>query len=227
MAKLSAGQIATVAGQAGFRGQDQVIAVAVALAESGGNPDATNQNTDSHRSVDYGLWQINSYWNADTLRMGNWRDPVTNGKMAYSIFKSRGWRDWVTYKTGRYNQFMLQAASAVRNPKGITDVLPSFDQWVLGKLGIGGGADDVGGPFGDLKDAVPENPVSSMIEPARKAAEAVVKAGAWLGDQSNWIRVIKVALGGVLVVAGVTVAARPAIEQAAGSAVKIATKGKL
>merc|ERR1711976_1993 len=37
-------------------------ATAVAMAESGGSCSARNVNSDSHRSVDRGLWQINDYW---------------------------------------------------------------------------------------------------------------------------------------------------------------------
>ena len=48
--------VAQVAAAAGFTGDDLILAVAIASAESSHRPHLTNQNTDSHRSVDYGLW---------------------------------------------------------------------------------------------------------------------------------------------------------------------------
>src|ERR1700761_5253076 len=55
----SAVQVAQLAQQAGFGGNDWVIAVAVAEAESAGWTHARLINTDC--SVDRGLWQINSF----------------------------------------------------------------------------------------------------------------------------------------------------------------------
>src|ERR1700754_2697518 len=56
----SAVQVAQLAQQAGFGGNDWVISVAVAEAESAGWTHARLINTDC--SVDRGLWQINSFW---------------------------------------------------------------------------------------------------------------------------------------------------------------------
>jgi hypothetical protein len=59
----SAVQVAQLAQQAGFSGNDWVIAVAVAEAESAGWTHARLINTDC--SVDRGLWQINSFWHGE------------------------------------------------------------------------------------------------------------------------------------------------------------------
>lgn len=101
--------IAAVAFAAGFRGQDVTIAVAVALAESGGNPYAINVNV--NHSVDHGLWQINDV-NGDALAIGDWRDPATNARMARIVWNRQGWHGWATYDSGSYDKFMYRGTAA-------------------------------------------------------------------------------------------------------------------
>ena len=63
MAVLSPQAINRLALEAGVKDpKARIIAVAVALAESGGNPRATHRNSDKNRTTDYGLWQINAFW---------------------------------------------------------------------------------------------------------------------------------------------------------------------
>lgn len=56
MSKLSPAEIAQHAYDAGFRGDALTTAVAVAMAESSGDPRAHN---DTYQDNSYGLWQIN------------------------------------------------------------------------------------------------------------------------------------------------------------------------
>ena len=55
---MSMDEVAAVAFKAGFRGNAGAIAVAVAMAESTNNPDATSSNPDGGTNV--GLWQIDT-----------------------------------------------------------------------------------------------------------------------------------------------------------------------
>lgn len=112
---LSAAQIAAVAKAAGFTGNDLTIAVAVAYGESGGKPNAVNHNTDSKKSTDFGLWQINDYWNADILRMGSWSNPADNARMAYAVYKRQGWKAWYAYSNGSYLAHMPKAIAGTKN----------------------------------------------------------------------------------------------------------------
>jgi len=79
-------------------------AAAVALAESGGDPNAYNFNTDS--SIDRGLWQINTvhgYFSADF-------DPDTNAADAVAIsHNGKNWSPWTTYKSGAYRKYCGEA----------------------------------------------------------------------------------------------------------------------
>jgi hypothetical protein len=76
------------------------VAAAVALAESGGNPNAKNLNTNG--TIDRGLWQINSIHGARSTF-----DPGKNADGAVAISSGgRNWRPWVTYNTGAYRKFL-------------------------------------------------------------------------------------------------------------------------
>lgn len=107
MPRLQPYEIAAYARHAGWRGQDVRIAVAVALAESSGNPEAIN-TSNSNGSTDYGLFQINSV-HRGILAGGNWRDPKDNAAMAKRVWDGRSgdkWRAWVAYSTGAYLRHM-------------------------------------------------------------------------------------------------------------------------
>jgi hypothetical protein len=86
--------------QAGGNPQAQMVASAVAMAESGGNSTATC--VDSNNSTDRGLWQINSVHGA----MSSY-DVMTNARAAVSISNNgTNWSPWTTYTSGAYQQFM-------------------------------------------------------------------------------------------------------------------------
>jgi hypothetical protein len=76
------------------------IAAAVALAESGGNPNAENHNTDG--STDRGLWQINSVHGSQSTF-----DVAANTKAAIVISANgTNWHPWTTYNSGAYRKFL-------------------------------------------------------------------------------------------------------------------------
>ncbi len=118
MPKLSDVQIAAAAQSAGFSGNHLAVAVAIALAESSGDPTAINR-ANRNGSTDYGLWQINSV-HAALLRTGSWSNPADNARMAYAVYKQAGSRftPWVQYKNGVYLTFMARAAVAMRQVTG-------------------------------------------------------------------------------------------------------------
>src|SRR4051794_8716603 len=102
MPTLSADAIRQYASAAGFSGNDLDIAVAVALAESGGNPKAHNATPPDDS---YGLWQINMLGKLGPDRRKRFGltsndqlyDPATNAKAARIIFQGSGWSAWTTY----------------------------------------------------------------------------------------------------------------------------------
>lgn len=111
---LSDSEIAGAVRDAGFPKHSWTVAVAVALAESGGNPTATNHN--SNGSTDYGLFQINSV-HADLLSKHNWQDPTDNARMALAISAhGNNWTPWVAFTTGRYRMYLPRAKAATGKP---------------------------------------------------------------------------------------------------------------
>lgn len=131
------------------------IAAAVALAESGGNPNASNTNTNG--SIDRGLWQINSVHGSQSTF-----DITGNVKSAIAISgNGSNWSPWVTYNTGAYKKFMspTTAASSAGTPStstsGITipgvtspgisvsSLVQSAINTILDMFGIKGGLKDL------------------------------------------------------------------------------------
>jgi hypothetical protein len=122
---MDANQIAVYASSAGFSGDDLVTAIAVALAESSGNPNAYNPEiaagTPSGKGS-YGLWQI--YLKAHPEFEGrNLYDPQTNAIAAYSVYRGRGgnFLPWSTFKNGAYMSHLDAAYDALNPPEqGVT-----------------------------------------------------------------------------------------------------------
>lgn len=86
--------------QAGGNPSYALIASAIAMAESGGNSGATDN--DSNGTVDRGLWQINSVHGSLSTY-----NPVANARAAIQISNNgTNWTPWVTYNTGAYEQYM-------------------------------------------------------------------------------------------------------------------------
>lgn len=114
---LSASQIATIAANAGFTGADLQTAVAIALAESSGNPTIVgDKNLAPDRGPSIGLWQINIGTKAHPEYAGaDLTDPAVNASAAFTIFSEFGWVQWATYSVQppRYLAFMPDAAAAV------------------------------------------------------------------------------------------------------------------
>lgn len=151
--RLTAAQIATAAQAGGFLlNSERATAVAIALAESGGETTATNKNTNG--TTDFGLWQINSI-HAAILRGRSWSDPTDNARMAHQVYADAGnsFHPWVTYNSGRYLAFLSVARAAVYGGK------------------TGGALPPSGGNTGSAKpnatgtlSVLPPNPLTGLID---------------------------------------------------------------
>ena len=112
---LSDVEIARLARGAGFSGEDWVISVAVAKAESSGWTRARLINTDC--SVDRGLWQINSFWHGEVSDSCAFT-PSCAAQGTRTIWASGGWGQWVTFTNGAYQAHMSAARAAVNQAGG-------------------------------------------------------------------------------------------------------------
>lgn len=113
---LTAQQIAGYAQAAGFTGDALVKAVAIALAESSGNPKAYNPETAAgapQGQGSYGLWQI--YLAAHPEFAGvNLYDPQTNANAAFAVYSTAGgFTPWSTFNSGAYQAHLSAASQGV------------------------------------------------------------------------------------------------------------------
>lgn len=111
---------------AGFRGNDHVTILAIAMAESGLKSDAVSATND------YGLLQVNHTWIGKTVNGVHIKsketlfDPVVNARVGYGIFKSGGFNQWCTWKStacggngnNSYENYLGEAQTAIKNMKG-------------------------------------------------------------------------------------------------------------
>lgn len=98
-------QLQQLAASVGF--PDPNLAAAVAMAESGGDPNAYG---DAQYGGSVGLWQINlrasPQWTAAQLY-----DPTFNAKAAYQISQGGvSWTPWTTFRTGVYKKWYTPPA---------------------------------------------------------------------------------------------------------------------
>jgi hypothetical protein len=102
--------------QAGFTGQGLQTAMAVAMAESGGNARAYNPKG---RDLSYGLFQINMLGGMGPERRKKYGlasnealfDPVTNARVAYAMSNGgKNWKPWTTYTSGKYRTYLGKGA---------------------------------------------------------------------------------------------------------------------
>lgn len=109
--------LAQLAANAGFAGEDLQTAVAVALAESHGDPNAYNPETAAgtpQGQGSYGLWQI--YLKVHPEFAGqNLYDSQTNANAAFSVYSKAGdsFEPWSTFKSGAYTAYLDEAAGMI------------------------------------------------------------------------------------------------------------------
>jgi hypothetical protein len=121
---LTPAQILYYAQTAGFDGQDLQTAVAIALAESQGNPNIYNPETAAPGGTppgegSYGLWQIYLKDHPEYAN-DNLYDPQTNANDAYEIYSiAGGFSPWSTYNEGQYQAYLAPVAAAAPSIPGL------------------------------------------------------------------------------------------------------------
>lgn len=118
------------------------IAAAIAMAESGGNPQSLN-NTPSTGDYSVGLWQINYFGNLDgprTAAYGNptslAADPNAQAKAAISISgNGANWSPWSTYTSGAYKQYLSGGGTSSNTGGGATLTAASPTAGIWGNQG--------------------------------------------------------------------------------------------
>jgi hypothetical protein len=141
VAQLTASQVYKLALDQGLSPEAAITATAIAYVESGFRTDAVGTNTDSHRSQDRGLWQINNYWNPDVSDQCAF-DPVCNAAtMARLSRKGTYWKPWSSFNNSRYKSAEQMVRDKVNS--GATAITEPFDEGAIS--GSGGGSGGVSG----------------------------------------------------------------------------------
>jgi len=183
-------QIYSLAKNAGLPDDKARIAAAIAMAESGGNPNDLNDNPGTG-DLSYGLWQINMIGSMGPSRRAMYGlsknedlfNPVINARVMSAIsHQGQNFTAWSTYKDGKYNQYLTTSVAWVPVPTP------------FGTVPVPTSPGDVAGAVtGGLSDAVGA---------AVSAGNAVVSTGKWVSNPRNWVRVGYVIGGSVLVIVG-------------------------
>jgi murein DD-endopeptidase MepM/ murein hydrolase activator NlpD len=128
---LSFNQLEQLAKNAGFSSALAPVMAAIALAESGGNPSATNPYDNNGTQTSWGLWQI-SYGNHNAPP--SWSDPQANANLAYQKYVSQGLGAWGTYTSGKYKDFLsgmnTSALTTSTNPATQPAWLKDMVAWI-------------------------------------------------------------------------------------------------
>jgi len=126
---LTISQIAAIAAGAGFSGDDLATAVAIALAESEGNPQAYNPEKAAGAAQgqgSFGLWQIYLSKHPEFSAL-DLLDPQTNAGAAFAIYSGAGnsFRPWATYTNHAYLTYMGAVTSFLNASTSAPDVTPA------------------------------------------------------------------------------------------------------
>lgn len=223
MTVYSAAQIAAIARQAGFPESAIPTAVAVALAESSGDPMSHNTNRLTGDNS-YGLWQINMIDKMGPERRAAFGissneqlfDPVTNAKAALRLSNGgKNWHPWSTYPV-KSALYMGAASRAVGTSKGMV-VQADNPLWNLDPFGLV--------PGNPNKDYAPDKPFGGDPPFADLAPSG--DSGLWsmgtlltgfakaITNPDNWRNWAYVGLGGALLIGGLVIVTKPYAQQVA------------
>jgi Lysozyme like domain len=211
MAILSAKQIYALAADAGFRTPGQATTMtAIALAESGGKTDAVNRN--SNGSTDTGLWQINSIHGYSQASL---MDPRQNARAAKAVFDKQGYTAWVVFNEDKYQRYLGESTKAASETSGtsIADILKALPVAAGTLLDVG---KDVAGEVNPLQG------IEGVAKALGGLVELAAKAGTFMSDPQNWLRIAYVGVGVALIIGGLVVFAAPVAEPVVKTAAKAA-----
>lgn len=176
MANLDPITIGKYAMQAGLPIAAVPVAVAVALAESGGNPNSDN-------GLAAGLWQIN-YKVHTQYTAGMLKDPLANAKAMVTV--SRNGTDWSPWSV-----HPSSASRGIAAPSGIQ----RYNQFFLQTKGIDWGKLLPFAPGGTGQGLVVPDQLIDPLKPFTAIPAAITATQKWLSDRHNIMRLVYSGLG--------------------------------
>jgi hypothetical protein len=184
------------------------IAAAIALAESSGNPQATNATDNGGTQTSWGLWQISN--GTHNQPVANILNPQINAQQAVAKYTGAGnsFSPWGTYDTGIYKQYL---------PSGYVAPTSASVPASAGQSSATTGSDiqltsfnpaDILDPFQAVQDAAQSagKAIASLVTNPGSVAEglstfakdfnalasvlnAVMTDALWLFKPSHWVRI--------------------------------------
>lgn len=190
---------------------------------SSGDPNAWVNPVNNCKSG-YGIYQSQGW--------GAW-EGETNGRYTSSMLQA----------TAAVNSVKSHIAKGQLAPKALPSAGPHDRQAVLesylhqkgdaiiemlGIIALGNGANSLGNSIADAGSKTGDVTVAAGAAAAASAAdiqsnsllgavEMMIGAGRWMADPHNWVRVAQVVAGGMLLVAGISIVARPIAGPIAGA----------
>lgn len=173
-------RVAAYLHNAGFGADVLAIAVAIAYAESGLNFSAVS------KTDDYGLMQINKAAHPDlmtdaVMSSKAWANPLTNAKMAFSVYKSAGssFKPWSTYTSGSYKSHLAQAKADVATLQANG---ADWERTTVSQVKTDIGSNNVDNTINNAKDSLagPFNALTQAITNAMSNAVVVIIAVVFL-----------------------------------------------
>jgi hypothetical protein len=212
---ISQADIYTLAIGAGLTPARAKTAAAVAMAESGGDPNAHNTTGPDNS---YGLWQINMKGSLGPARIRQLNlasaddlfSPQVNAHaMAVISHNGTNFLPWSTFTDGAYLTHLGANVGTGTQDAGFLQRLKDGAGGLLGLAVPGVGA------LGDIGGVI----------------KGFEKTAAWVSNSQNWVRVGYVLGGAILVIVGTTMVLRDtsagrAVSGAAGGAANVATGGE-
>ena len=119
---LTSDEVAELLIREGGRGWTVVTMGGIVVAESGRDAYAINVNHSpdkpSHRSIDVGLYQINSFFNSRHA-IEDLLDPVYNTRVALDVLADaggppKGYRRWNAFRSGLHVPHLAESRAAAR-----------------------------------------------------------------------------------------------------------------
>jgi len=189
----------------GWSVDQQIIAVAIGLAESGGNPIAVSP------TGDYGLWQINKeahpQYSQDFVF-----DPAGNAQAAYEISgKGSTWTPWTTYTSGAYQQYLDAAKDAVARNANIPYELHPSKEVLAYKNNLG--------VLNGVPGADKANKLIGSGVPTLSGAAGLLS---WINNSANVKRIIMGIMGGIGMIIGIMLMGQVSPANVAGKFTKAA-----
>lgn len=221
--------------QAGGSAASAPVAAAIALAESGGRPDAHNPKPPDDS---YGLWQINMLGSLGPARRRQYGlssndqlyDPMTNAKAAVAISGGgKSFAAWSTFTNGAYRSHLngqgaggdtptnwgsaLGVGGTGSNTGGVQQA--GFITDLLGTIFSGGNSvlgQQLSKLFSTSADIIGSSPLSGFLGPLAAIGSAFALFGKFMNFvltklflPSTWVRVAAFGFGVMMIMAGLFV----------------------